>query len=248
MNLTDAERKENREALKAMTLSERLDHVFEYYKFPLALALIAVVALGSVLYYKLTRRDALLYVACANIAVGEDLDDAIGEGYVRAIGANPRRCEVRLYRNLYLSRDATVQNHEYAYASQLKVMAAMANGQLDVALMNQEAYDILSAGGYLMPLEGFLKGELSGRTAGRLVSNTVILSDNDIEHRLDESTPYRAETEEVANAILISAFPLFAQADFSGDVYLGVVGNSERTEAVLQYIDYLTSPPQDSAA
>ena len=124
----------------------------------------------------------------------------------------------------------------------------MANRQLDVVLMNREAYDILSAGGYLMPLEGFLKGELSGRTAGRLVSNTVILSDNDIEHRLDESIPYRAETEEVANAILISAFPRFARAEFSGDVYLGVIGNSERTEAVLQYIDYLPSPPQDSAA
>lgn len=248
MNLTDAERKENREALKAMTLSERLDHVFEYYKFPLALALIAVVALGSVLYYKLTRRDALLYVACANIAVGEDLDDAIGEGYVRAIGANPRRCEVRLYRNLYLSRDATVQNHEYAYASQLKVMAAMANGQLDVALMNQEAYDIMSAGGYLLPLADLLDADLAARVSGRIVSNTVILEDNDIEHRLDETIPYQAVTEEVANGLLISAFPLFDRADFSGDVILGVIGNSARTDAVLQYIDYLTSPLQGEAA
>lgn len=248
MRLTDAERMENKEALARMNLLQRLDHIFEYYKFPLVLILIAVVAAGSVLYYRLTRREALLYVAYANISIGETLDGAISEDYPRAIGADPVKCEVRLYRNLYLSQDVTVQNHEYAYASQLKVMAAMANGQLDVVLMNREAYDILSAGGYLMPLEGFLKGELSGRTAGRLVSNTVILSDNDIEHRLDESIPYRAETEEVANAILISAFPLFAQADFSGDVYLGVVGNSERTEAVLQYIDYLTSPPQDSAA
>ena len=248
MRLTDAERAENKEALARMNLLQRLDHIFEYYKFPLVLILIAVVAAGSVLYYRLTRREALLYVAYANISIGETLDGAISEDYPRAIGADPGKCEVRLYRNLYLSQDATVQNHEYAYASQLKVMAAMANRQLDVVLMNREAYDILSASGYLMPLEGFLKGELSGRTAGRLVSNTVILSDNDIEHRLDESIPYRAETEEVANAILISAFPLFAQADFSGDVYLGVVGNSERTEAVLQYIDYLTSPPQDSAA
>jgi len=52
----------------------------------------------------------------------------------------------------------------------------------------------------------------------------------------------------VANAILISAFPRFVRAEFSGDVYLGIIGNSERTEAVLQYIDYLTSAPPDSAA
>ena len=114
--------------------------------------------------------------------------------------------------------------------------------------MNREAYDIMSAGGYLLPLEGFLKGDLSGRTADSLVKNTVVLSDNDIEHRLDESVPYHAETEEVANAILISAFPLFASADFSGDVFLGVVGNSARMDAVLQYIDYLTSTPQGDTA
>ena len=244
MRLTDAERAENREAIANMNLAQRLDYIFEYYKFPLVLALIAAVAAGSVLYYRLTRKDALLYVAYANISVGEDLDGALCGGFLRAVGADPGKSEVRLYRNLYLSQDATVQNHEYAYASQLKVMAAMANGQLDVLLMNREAYDIMSAGGYLLPLEDFLGPNLSGRVSGQLVENTVILHDNAIEHRLDESIPYQAETEAVANAILLTAFPLFAHADFSGDVYLGVIGNSARLDAVLQYIDYVTSPPQ----
>ena len=248
MKLTDAERAENKEALARMNLLQRLDHIFEYYKFPLVLILIAVVALGSVLYYRLTRKEALLYVAYANVSVGDTLDSALSEDYPRAIGADPRKSEVKLYRNLYLSQDATVQNHEYAYASQLKVMAAMANGQLDVVLMNREAYDILSEGGYLLLLKGALGADLSRRVSDRLVKNTVILSDNAIEHRLDESVPYQAETEEVENAILVSAFPLFARADFSGDVYLGVVGNSVRMDAVLQYIDYLTSPLQDGAA
>ena len=243
MNLTDREREENREALANMNLLQRLDHIFEYYKFPLVLILIAAVALGSVIYYRVSRREALLYVAYANIAVGETLDAELSEGFVRAVSDHPRKSEVRLYRGLYLSRDAAVQNHEYAYASQLKVMAAMANRQLDVLLMNREAYDIVSAGGYLLPLSDFLDADLRDRVSDRLVENTVILADNDIEHRLDESVPYHAETEEVANAILISAFPLFARAGFSGDVYLGVVGNSERMDAAMRYIDYLTSMP-----
>lgn len=248
MKLTDAERAENREALSQMNLAQRLDHIFEYYKFPLVLILIAVVALGSVLYYRLTRKEALLYVAYANISVGDTLDNALSEGYARAIGENPRKSEVKLYRGLYLSQDATVQNHEYAYASQLKVMAAMANSQLDVVLMNREAYDILSAGGYLLALEGFLDGRLDKRVSDHLIENTVILEDNDIEHRLDESVPYRAETDEVANAILVSDFALFDSAGFSGDVYLGVVGNSPRIDAVVQYIDYLTAEPVGDAA
>ncbi|MBR2662394.1 MAG: hypothetical protein IKE25_01630 [Clostridia bacterium] len=68
----------------------------------------------------------------------------------------------------------------------------------------------------------------------------MILEDNDIEHTLDESVPYQAITEEVANGLLVSAFPLFERAEFSGDVYLGVIGNSTRLDAVLQYIDYLS--------
>ena len=248
MNLTGRERAENREAIAAMTLLQKLEYIFEYYKFPLVLALIAAVALGSVLYYRLTRKDALLYVAYANISVGDTLASELEEGFVRFAGANPGKAEVRTYRNLYLSRDASVQSHEYAYASQLKVMPSMANGQLDLLLMNREAYDILSAGGYLLPLEGFLGDSLCGRLSGRIVENTVILEDNDIEHRLDERIPYRAETETVPNGILISAFPLFERAGFSGDVFLGVVGNSVRREVILQYIDYLTSQSEAGAA
>ena len=248
MKLTESERAENREALARMSLPQRLDHIFEYYKFPLVLILIAVVALGSVLYYRLTRKEALLFVACANVTVGDALEGALGEGFTRAIGENPGKREVRLYRNLYLSMDASVQNHEYAYASRLKLLAAMSSGQLDVVLMNREAYDIMSAGGYLLPLEDQLSAELSQRLEGRLTENTVILEDNDIEHTLDESVPYRAETREVVNGILISSFPLLARADFSGDVYLGVIGNSARMDAVVQYIDYLTAEPSDGAA
>lgn len=250
MRLTESERAENRAALAAMSPAEKLGHILEYYRFPLALALIAAVALGSALYYRLTRKEALLYTAFANIAVGEDLDAALNEGFIRAAGMNQARREVGLYRGLYLSRDASVQNHEYAYASRLKVLAAMANKRLDVMLMNREAYDIMSAGDYLLPLEELLSQDaaLLARVSDHLAENAVILEDNDIEHRLDERVPYQAVTEDVANGLLISAFPMFEHAGFSGDVYLGVIKNSTRTDAVLQYIDYLTRPAQDRAA
>ena len=243
MKLTDAERAENREALARMTLLQRLGYIYEYYKFPLVLILIAVVALGSALYYRITYRDTLLYLGYANIAVGDTLDSALGEGFTRSIGADPGKSEVKVYRNLYLSQDPSAQNHQYAYASRLKMLAAMTNGQIDVLLMNREAYDIMSSGGYLLPLEELLKqdSDLFLRIRDQLTENTVILEDNDIEHQLDESVAYQAVTEPAANAILVSPFELFEQAGFSGDVYLGVIGNSPRKDMVLRYIDYLTA-------
>ena len=243
MKLTEAERAENREAFAAMTLRQRLEYILEYYKFPLVLALIAAVALGSWAYYRVTRRDALLYVAYANVAVGGTLDSALCDGFTRFAGADPGKSEVKVYRNLYLTGDASVQDHQYAYASRLKLLAAMTGSQLDVLLMNREAYDIMSAGGYLLPLEELLKrdGALYAGIRGRLAENTVILKDNGIEHQLDESVPYQAVTETAVNAVLVSPFPLFEQAGFSGDVYLGVVGNSPRLDTVLRYIAYVTS-------
>ncbi len=245
MKPTDAERAENREALARMTLLQKLDHIFEYYRFPLVLILIAGIALGSVIYYRMTRKDTLLYLAYANVAVGDILARELEEGFTRCVGADPGKSEVKAYRGLYLSSDPSAQDHQYSYASRLKLMAAMADGQVDVLLMNREAYDILSSGGFLMPLEEMLKrdSDLYLRVAGHLTENVVILEDNDIEHRLDERIPYRAVTETAANAILVSPFERFERAGFSGDVYLGVIGNSARTDTVLQYIDYLTAQP-----
>ena len=41
-----------------------------------------------------------------------------------------------MYSALYLSDDPEAENHEYAYASQLKLMGAINAGSLDVVLMN----------------------------------------------------------------------------------------------------------------
>ena len=243
MKLTERERVENREAFRDMGLPEKLDYIFTYYKFPLVLMLIAVVALGSVGYNRLTHKDAVLYAAYANIAVGDALDGALNQGFIETLGLNPRRSEVYAYPGLYLTRDASTENHEYAYASQLKMLAAISGKKLDVLLMNREAWDLMSSGGYLMPLEELLARDpaLYERVSPKLAANTVVLEDNDIEHRLDESIPYRAVTEEVVNAIELTGFPLFESAGFSGEVYLGVVGNTPRTDAVARYIGYLTS-------
>jgi len=95
---------------------------------------------------------------------------------------------------------------------------------------------------------GAIHEDLYGRVSDQMCENTVILSENEIEHLLDESVPYEAVTEEVVNGIILSDFPLFSRAELSGDVYLGVVGNSTHRDAVLEYIDYLTSAPQSETA
>ena len=78
-----------------------------------------------------------------------------------------------------------------------------------------------------------------------LTANTVILEDNAVEYALNEAHQYQAVTEEVTNGINVSIFPMLWESGFSDSVYLGVVANSPRLPAAIQYIEYLAASPVD---
>lgn len=241
MKRTQQEKAARRAAFQTMSPAKKLDHVVTYYKAPILLALAALLILSSVVHRHLTRREPLLYLGFINVAVGEDLEHALTEGFVKAVGAEPSKKEIYLYRGLYLSEDAAVENHEYAYASRMKLMGAVSAGKLDMVLMNREAYDMLSRSGYLLELPAE-----SRVLSPYLTANEVILSDNTIEYQLGEAESHEVVTETVKNGIEVSQFPLFQLAGFSAPVYLGILANSSRLSLDISYINYLLSFSFDS--
>ena len=149
MKLPEQEKAAQKAAFRAMSPAKKLDHLYTYYKWPILLVLAALIVLGSVLSRELTRKEPVLYLALVNVSVGPDTEEALTDGFLSAIQADARRREVYLYRDLYLSDDADVLNHEYAYASRMKLMGAVQAQKLDLVLMNREGYDLLSRQGYL---------------------------------------------------------------------------------------------------
>ena len=243
MSLTREETAARRAAVQKMSLAGKLEYIFTYFKLPILLGLVALYLVSSAAYRQITKKEVILYTAHINISAGDELEARLTGGFLSASGANPKRTEIDLSRGLYLSDNPSLENHEYQYASSLKLMAAINAEQLDVVLMNQEAYDIFSRKGYLLDLSGLLAsdGALYRRLEPCLTVNTVILEDNSIEYTLNQAEQYRAVTEEVVNGLDLSQFPLFQGAGFSEPVYLGVVGNSPRLPAVVQYIAYLAT-------
>ena len=237
MKLPESEREFNRAAFRAMSIPEKADYIFAYYKLPLVLILIALIAIGSAIHQIVTHKDAVLYAAYLNVVPDDKTDSTLTGGYLERIGADPARNEVLCYHELYISTDDTIQNHQYAYASKLKLMGAIDGEQLDVVIMNREAYDLLSAWGYLLDLGDACAA--NPRLEAALVSNTVISSDNRVEVELNEADAYIAETIEIANAVELGDSPLFP--DFAADehIYLGVIANTPRQEQSLDYLDYV---------
>jgi hypothetical protein len=232
--ISDEQKAANRAAFRAMGPAAKAEYIFAYYKFPLVVALVLLVAVSSVAHGILTHKDPVLYVAFANVVPPEDVDAALTSGYLEQSGGDTRRSEVSCYRELYLSNDASTANHQYAYASRIKLMAAVEGQELDVVLMNREAWDLLSASGYLRELSDAFGGD------ARIRTNTVVLESNQVELDLNESDTYEATTVDEANALEVTDAPLIA--GFSGDepLYLGVVANTPRLDEALAYLGYVS--------
>ena len=173
-----------------------------------------------------------MYLACVNVSAGEDMEARLTEDYLTCRGLNPKRTEVRLYRDLYLSDDPAAVDHEFAYASRMKLLATINSRQLDLVLMNREAYDLCSASGYLLDLSNMVDSAF-------LTANQVILEDNAVEYNLNEAQEYTAVTETVYNALELTQLSVFQEAGFSGSVYIGIIANTPRLAACQDYLDYL---------
>ena len=106
--------------------------------------------------------------------------------------------------------------------------------QLDLVLMNREAYNLCSASGYLLDLSEILDSAC-------LTANQVILEDNAVEYNLNTAQEYTAVTETVYNALELTQLSAFQKAGFSDSVYIGIIANTPRLPESQDYLDYLIS-------
>ena len=238
MKLSPKEKAALRAAFRRMSFTQKLDYIWEYYKLPILVGLAALAALCSVLHRQLTKKETVLSLALVNVDVGADLQKALTEDFLLWAEADPKKQEVTVYPDLYVSDNANAMNHEYAYASQMKLSGAVSAQLLDLALMNREAYDILSQKGFLLELSS-LAG-LPDALKPLLAENEVVLSDNALEVILGEAEEEERVTQRDINALAVEGLPLFQAAGFDGELYLGVIANSVRPDAAAAYLNYLT--------
>ena len=244
MKLSENEKAARRAAFHNMNLIEKAEYVLSYYRFEIVLVVIALIAAFSVLSALFFRKDPALYAGMVNVSAGEDLTAALTKD-IFADTQGRKSGGITLYGNLYVSDDASDLNHEYAYASAIKVMGAIQAGKLDLVIMNREACEWFSGRGYLLDLTKALSErdpELLRDLAPFIRENTVVLEDNRIDRELNLTDEHIRDTVPAENAIDISRFPVIGEAGFDGSVYLGIIANTPRMDECLSYIRYLMSP------
>ena len=234
---------QEQETFKALDGRQKLQYIWDYYKLPLAVLCIFLYIIGYSLYGHFTHKETLLCTALVNVSAGEALTEQLNTGFLDFTGADRKKEQLELYTWLYLTDDENSPYHEYTYASRMKILAAINNKELDVVLMNKEAFDSFSQNGYLCNLEELLAAEdtaLYNQLKPYLITNTIILEDNSVDTVLDPSVAYEAVTEEYPVGLDLSQTGRVSKAGFDDAVYLGIVSNSLRKDAAVNYIRYLT--------
>lgn len=231
-----------KEKLRQLRGRKKLQYLWDYYKLHFVVAGIILYILGYTLYGHFTKKNNVLYAAFINVAPSDTLTETLSDGFLVSRNLDLNKNAFYLYSGLYLTSDESNPYHEYTYASRIKLIAAIDNETLDIALMDQEAFDAFSQNGYLYNMEEFLSEadpELYQSCRELLRENIVILEDNADEAALDSSVEYIAETEEYPMALDVIQTPLLKEAGFTETVYLGIIKNTPRKGAVTEYIRYL---------
>ncbi len=231
-----------KEKLRRLKGRKKLRYLWDYYKLHFVIVCIFLYILGYVLYGHFTQKNNVLYAAFINVAPSDSLTERLSDGFLISRDMDLKKNAFYLYSGLYLTTDESNPYHEYTYASRIKLIAAIDSETLDIALMDQEAFDTFSQNGYLCNMEEFLSEadpELYRNCRELLRENIVILEDNEEEASLGSSIPYSAETEEYPMGLDISQAPLLKEAGFTEPVYLGIIKNTPRKDTVTEYIRYL---------
>lgn len=236
MKLPKEEKERYQKAFQEMSILQKLDYIVTYYKLPITLVTIALVFIGAVINIRLHHKNVVLYTSLINVEAGSELQEALTNEFIEETGFDLKKDAVNMYQGLYLTDNPASEVFQYVYASRLKVLAAIESHELDVVVMDREAYDTFSQSGYLLNLEGT---ELTDVFPNALVTNLVIYEDNAEEHAFDETIPYEAVTGEEKNAVNSADLTILREAGFGDQVYVGIIANTDRPENAFSYLAYL---------
>lgn len=90
------EEKSSRKIFRQLHGREKLQYIWDYYKFPIFAVCILLYIAGYMIYGHFTHKDVLLSTAFVNVSPGNTLAEKLGSGFLYYIGGNDAKEEVRI--------------------------------------------------------------------------------------------------------------------------------------------------------
>lgn len=232
--------KDERKKWDSLTGLQRARYLWDYYKLPFVIACIIIYIICFSIFLRLSKKNTILYAGLINIAPTEETMQMLSDDFLKYVGKTDPKDAFRLYTGWYLTTNKDSQHFEYTYASQLKILAAIDDEQLDVVLMDRESFDAFSQNGYLYNVDTLLKDTpIYEQLKPYMITNIEFLEDNAKDINFDTSIEFKSTSQEYPMGLELSDSSVLAGTHYSDTIYLGVIANTPRTDTVVQYISYL---------
>ena len=209
--------------LAPMTGRQRLEHLWEYYKWVLVI-LAVVVMFGSMLVNMIIQKNTELVLGgvTVNITLSEQGRAVLQDGVLERFGTPGKRQEVTLSDRL-LPDPQKPENYQMVTASSTWMTANVMSKSLDYALLDQAGLDFFAGQGIF----GNLTAQLTAEQMEALKEYIVM-------------SPGTEEVPSYPVAIDISGLEFAKQCVTTADkVYIAFPGNTERVGRISAFLDYI---------
>lgn len=149
-----------KEKLKTMTIGEKLEYIWMYYKAQIIIAVLVMAFVISLAHHLIVgSKESILYSMALNSSALQSDDSAppLYTDFMTEMGFDQKEYKVDYHTGLNISLD------EQGEASDMQIFSVVAtllmSGTVDHIMTNEEVVVMLGEIGYLMPLEEYLPSE-----------------------------------------------------------------------------------------
>ncbi len=138
-------------AFKNMTINQKIEYIFDYYKFHIGAVLLVLAIIIYILHGIITHKDSAINITVSNLYLDSETETLITDSFLKSQNIDTNKNKAEIYSIAVTKEDNA--GSEYTYASHMKLMTMINAEQIDVILMDKDSYDLFSSEGYLSDMK-----------------------------------------------------------------------------------------------
>ena len=130
---------EQKTPFKELTFSQKIQYIWDYYKIPIFLVIIGIIAVTSFIHDRLAQKNTVLSVLCVNAenSTTEDSGADIFNDFLTDNGYDLSKDEIALNKNICVDVDKSGLD----YQNMAVLTAYFASNEYDICFMDDKPFD-----------------------------------------------------------------------------------------------------------
>lgn len=238
-----------KKVLKEGTTSQKLEYIWDYYKFPILVFLFTLLFIGSFVHAKVTEKEYVLQGMFLNSIAEVETVNQFEQNYLASCPIDSSTEDVFFDTSIYYSKDNTTDTT--SYQSMQVISARIAAGEIDFMVAEDSILTDFSYNGYFYDLSDVLSEEAFQKYEPYFLYYDLSVAQklNEVDFTSEEYTqiilpdPSKPELMEQPIPVMIdvSSCPEidFLYAGTGKGKSFAFVANGKHPQKTIEFLDYL---------